>query len=229
MNHHHHHGHRGGAGSWLAGGGAPLRSAERDLRTRASGAAAQAVGRHPVYLRLRHPLGLRASVSAVHPVPADRLGGFCGAIEVAKWLNTDYAFSLCCRCTSDRFSYRRTVMTNASQTIGDPREPARTRRRCAPSRAWIVALGVVYPSPGLSRWQRGDGYRRSVLIVGVMMIVAGVAEVFSAFQIRPGANSCSGPCSVYSTSSPTSSRSRSVLAAVLLTLIPARRWWPRAS
>jgi uncharacterized membrane protein HdeD (DUF308 family) len=58
----------------------------------------------------------------------------------------------------------------------------------APLRAksgWIVALGVVYVIAGLvALGSVVMATVASVLIVGVMMIVAGVAEVFSAFQIK---------------------------------------------
>src|SRR5580693_7089490 len=92
--------------------------------------------------------------------------------------------SVSCRRTSDRFSYRRTVMTNASDTLRNPQAGSDT----APLRAksgWIVALGVVYVIAGfIALGSVVMATVASVLIVGVMMIVAGVAEVFSAFQIK---------------------------------------------
>jgi uncharacterized membrane protein HdeD (DUF308 family) len=58
----------------------------------------------------------------------------------------------------------------------------------APLRAksgWIVALGVVYVLAGfIALGSVVMATVASVLVVGVMMIVAGVAEVFSAFQIK---------------------------------------------
>src|SRR5256714_13209418 len=88
------------------------------------------------------------------------------------------------RRTSDRFSNRRTVMTNTSGTIGDPKAGSDT----APVRAksgWIIALGVVYLIAGfIALGSVAMATVASVLIVGVMMIIAGVAEVFSAFQIK---------------------------------------------
>jgi uncharacterized membrane protein HdeD (DUF308 family) len=58
----------------------------------------------------------------------------------------------------------------------------------APLRAksgWIVALGVVYLIAGLvALGSVMTATVVSVLIVGVMMIVAGVAEVFNAFQMK---------------------------------------------
>jgi uncharacterized membrane protein HdeD (DUF308 family) len=75
-------------------------------------------------------------------------------------------------------------MTNASQTIGDPRAGPDT----APLRAkwgWIVALGVVYTVAGfIALGSVAMATVVSVFVVGVMMIVAGVAEVISAFQIK---------------------------------------------
>ncbi|MBA4033565.1 MAG: hypothetical protein C0480_03025 [Bradyrhizobium sp.] len=74
-------------------------------------------------------------------------------------------------------------MTNASQTI-DPRVGPDT----APLRAkwgWIVALGVVYTVAGfIALGSVAMATVVSVFVVGVMMIVAGVAEVISAFQIK---------------------------------------------
>jgi uncharacterized membrane protein HdeD (DUF308 family) len=58
----------------------------------------------------------------------------------------------------------------------------------APLRArwgWIVALGVVYLIAGfIALGSIVMATVASVLIVGVMMIIAGVAEVFNAFQIK---------------------------------------------
>ena len=75
-------------------------------------------------------------------------------------------------------------MTNTSGTIGDPQ----ARSDTAPLRAksgWIIALGVVYLIAGfIALGSVMMATVASVLIVGVMMIVAGVAEVFSAFQIK---------------------------------------------
>jgi uncharacterized membrane protein HdeD (DUF308 family) len=58
----------------------------------------------------------------------------------------------------------------------------------APLRAkwgWIVALGVVYLLAGLiALGSVVMATVASVLIVGVMMIIAGVAEVINAFQVK---------------------------------------------
>jgi uncharacterized membrane protein HdeD (DUF308 family) len=72
-------------------------------------------------------------------------------------------------------------MTNASNTL-------QTGSDLAPLRAgsgWIVALGVVYVIAGfIALGSMVLATVASVLVVGVMMIVSGVAEVFNAFQIK---------------------------------------------
>ena len=71
-----------------------------------------------------------------------------------------------------------------SDTLRDPQASSDT----APLRAkwgWIVALGVVYLIAGfIALGSVAMATVASVLIVGVMMIIAGVAEVISAFQIK---------------------------------------------
>jgi uncharacterized membrane protein HdeD (DUF308 family) len=58
----------------------------------------------------------------------------------------------------------------------------------APLRAkwgWIVALGVVYLIAGfIALGSVAMATVASVVVVGAMMIVAGVAEVFNAFQVK---------------------------------------------
>ena len=75
-------------------------------------------------------------------------------------------------------------MTNTSGTMADPQAGSDT----APLRAksgWIIALGVVYLIAGfIALGSVAMATVASVLIVGVMMIIAGVAEVLSAFQIK---------------------------------------------
>jgi uncharacterized membrane protein HdeD (DUF308 family) len=75
-------------------------------------------------------------------------------------------------------------MANASDTLVNPQAGS----EMAPLRAkwgWIVALGVVYLVAGfIALGSVVMATVASVLVVGVMMIVAGVAEVFSAFQIK---------------------------------------------
>jgi uncharacterized membrane protein HdeD (DUF308 family) len=75
-------------------------------------------------------------------------------------------------------------MTNTSDTLTNSQVISDT----APLRAksgWIVALGVVYLLSGfIALGSVVIATVASVLVVGVMMIIAGVAEVFSAFQIK---------------------------------------------
>ena len=75
-------------------------------------------------------------------------------------------------------------MTNASDTLINPQPGS----EMAPLRAkwgWIVALGVVYLLAGfIALGSVVVATVASVFIVGVMMVIAGVAEVFSAFQIK---------------------------------------------
>jgi uncharacterized membrane protein HdeD (DUF308 family) len=75
-------------------------------------------------------------------------------------------------------------MTNASDTMRNPQAGSET----APLRAksgWIIALGVVYVLAGfIALGSVVMATVASVLVVGVMMIIAGIAEVFSAFQIK---------------------------------------------
>jgi uncharacterized membrane protein HdeD (DUF308 family) len=50
---------------------------------------------------------------------------------------------------------------------------------------WIVALGVVYVIVGLvALGSVVTATIASVLVVGIMMVVAGIAEVINAFQVR---------------------------------------------
>ena len=75
-------------------------------------------------------------------------------------------------------------MTNTSDTLRNPQAGS----DMAPLRAksgWIVALGVVYLLAGfIALGSVVMATVASVLVVGVMMIIAGVAEVLSAFQIK---------------------------------------------
>src|SRR5581483_7796585 len=70
----------------------------------------------------------------------------------------------------------------------DSLQNLRTRTDVAPLRAkwgWIVALGVVYVVAGfIALGSVVMATVASVLVVGVMMIVAGVAELINAFQIK---------------------------------------------
>jgi uncharacterized membrane protein HdeD (DUF308 family) len=50
---------------------------------------------------------------------------------------------------------------------------------------WIIALGVIYVIVGLIAFGSVViATAASVLVVGIMMVIAGVAEVISAFQIK---------------------------------------------
>jgi len=75
-------------------------------------------------------------------------------------------------------------MSSASNTLGSPQgdselAPLRTKS------GWIIALGVVYVIAGfVALGSIMIATVASVLIVGVMMIVAGVAELINAFQIK---------------------------------------------
>jgi uncharacterized membrane protein HdeD (DUF308 family) len=76
------------------------------------------------------------------------------------------------------------MMTNASDALRN----FRTVPDLAPLRTkwgWIVALGVVYVIAGfIALGSVAMATVVSVWIVGVMMIIAGVTEVISAFQIK---------------------------------------------
>jgi uncharacterized membrane protein HdeD (DUF308 family) len=75
-------------------------------------------------------------------------------------------------------------MTSASDTLRN----SQVGSEMAPLRAkwgWIVALGVVYVIAGfVALGSVMVATAASVLVVGLMMIVAGVAEIVNAFQIK---------------------------------------------
>jgi uncharacterized membrane protein HdeD (DUF308 family) len=75
-------------------------------------------------------------------------------------------------------------MTNASETLSN----LRVTPDVAPLRAkwgWVVALGVVYLIAGfIALGSVVMATVASVLVVGVMMIIAGIAEVTSAFRVK---------------------------------------------
>jgi uncharacterized membrane protein HdeD (DUF308 family) len=71
-----------------------------------------------------------------------------------------------------------------SDTLRDPQASSDTAPLSA-KWGWIVALGVVYLIAGfIALGSVAMATVASVFIVGVMMIIAGVAEVISAFQIK---------------------------------------------
>jgi len=78
----------------------------------------------------------------------------------------------------------RIAMTSTTHDQPSPRrsfglQPLRTKW------GWIVALGVVYVIVGLvALGSVVTATVASVLVVGIMMVVAGIAEVISAFQVR---------------------------------------------
>src|ERR1700675_2308358 len=75
-------------------------------------------------------------------------------------------------------------MTNASDTMRNLQAGSDTATLRA-KWGWIVALGVVYLIAGFIAL--GSVVMATVargLVVGVMMIIAGVAEVFTASQIK---------------------------------------------
>jgi Short repeat of unknown function (DUF308) len=74
---------------------------------------------------------------------------------------------------------------------------------------WIVALGTIYVLLGLiALYSVVMATVASVFVVGIMMLIAGVAEVSTHSKSNHGANSSSGFFSACCTSLPASSRSR---------------------
>ena len=73
-------------------------------------------------------------------------------------------------------------MTNtATSGFGSPQSLAPLRDKWG----WIVALGIVYLVTGIIALANVlSATVASVVVVGVMMIIAGVAEVINAFQVR---------------------------------------------
>lgn len=71
-------------------------------------------------------------------------------------------------------------MTNASNTLQDSDlAPLRDKS------GWIVALGVVFVIAGfIALGSMFLATVASVLIVGLMMIISGIAEVYNSFQIK---------------------------------------------
>ena len=74
------------------------------------------------------------------------------------------------------------IMTSLSDTprpLGSGVEPLRAKR------GWIVALGIIYALAGLIALSSvALATAASVFVVGVMMLIAGVAEVINAFQLK---------------------------------------------
>jgi len=78
---------------------------------------------------------------------------------------------------------------DASRSVGPATELAPLRAKSG----WIIALGVVYVAAGLvALGSVVFATVVSVFVVGIMMLIAGVAEVINAFQIKTGASFCCG-------------------------------------
>ena len=75
-------------------------------------------------------------------------------------------------------------MTSLTETP----QPFGTAAALSPLRAksgWIIALGVIYVIAGLIALASiVEATVVSVFIVGIMMLIAGIAEVFHAFQVK---------------------------------------------
>jgi len=75
-------------------------------------------------------------------------------------------------------------MSSTSQAM-KPTDPAAELEPLCAKCSWIIALGVVYSIAGvIALGSVMMATAASVLIVGVMMIVAGVAEIINAFQCK---------------------------------------------
>jgi uncharacterized membrane protein HdeD (DUF308 family) len=73
-----------------------------------------------------------------------------------------------------------------SRTMATPSfEPASTLEPLRSKWGWIVALGIVYMVAGLiALGSVVTATIASVFVVGIMMLIAGVAEVINAFQVK---------------------------------------------
>jgi uncharacterized membrane protein HdeD (DUF308 family) len=75
-------------------------------------------------------------------------------------------------------------MTSTAHTPSAPR-PSPGLQPLRAKWGWIVALGIIYVIVGLvALGSVVTATAASVLVVGIMMVVAGITEVFNAFQIR---------------------------------------------
>lgn len=71
------------------------------------------------------------------------------------------------------------AVSDAQPAVAPSSEPLRAKS------GWIIALGVVYLIAGIVALSSvAFATAVTVFLVGVMMIVAGVAEVFNAFQLK---------------------------------------------
>jgi len=72
-----------------------------------------------------------------------------------------------------------TSLSDAHKPPGSGTEPLRAKR------GWIVALGIIYVLAGLIALSSvALATVASVFVVGVMMLIAGMAEVINAFQVK---------------------------------------------
>src|SRR5579863_6762885 len=73
-----------------------------------------------------------------------------------------------------------------SSMTGSPRSlVAETLEPLRAKSGWIVALGVVYVIAGIiALGSVVTATKVSVFVVGIMMVIAGVAEIVNAFQIK---------------------------------------------
>src|SRR5580704_1695101 len=72
-----------------------------------------------------------------------------------------------------------TTETQQPFTTSPGLEPLRAKR------GWIIALGIVYVVAGvIALGSVVMATIATVFVVGIMMLIAGVAEVFHAFQIK---------------------------------------------
>ena len=75
-------------------------------------------------------------------------------------------------------------MTSTTQTP-QPFDAASGLEPLRAKRGWIIALGIVYVIAGLiALGSIVTATIATVFVVGIMMLIAGVAEVFHAFQIK---------------------------------------------
>jgi uncharacterized membrane protein HdeD (DUF308 family) len=96
-----------------------------------------------------------------------------------------------------------------SSITGSPGTPISGIETLRAKSGWIVALGAVYIIAGIvAIGSVVIATVATVFIVGIMMLIAGVAEVINAFQIKTWASSYSGFCWARSISLRAFSRSR---------------------
>ncbi|HYP37900.1 MAG TPA: DUF308 domain-containing protein, partial [Stellaceae bacterium] len=75
-------------------------------------------------------------------------------------------------------------MTSTTQTP-QPFDAASGLEPLRAKRGWIIGLGIVYVIAGLiALGSIVTATIATVFVVGIMMLIAGVAEVFHAFQIK---------------------------------------------